>query len=74
MPKIGQGSEIVLALSFAILSLFHKHKPENLANSAKSLMAIIIGTEDKPDKGTKNLLNLNNIFSHSHNILSYSLS
>lgn len=50
VPKIGQGSEIVLALSFAILSLFHKHKPENLANSAKSLMAIIIGTEDKPDK------------------------
>jgi hypothetical protein len=49
---MGRGSEIVLALSFAILSIFHKHRPQNLASSAKSLMAIIIGTEDKPDKGT----------------------
>jgi hypothetical protein len=48
---MGKGSEVVLALSFAVLCIFHKHRPQNLASSANSLMAVIIGTEDKPDKG-----------------------
>eukprot|EP01126_Amoeba_proteus_P017091 TRINITY_DN1808_c0_g2_i14.p1 TRINITY_DN1808_c0_g2~~TRINITY_DN1808_c0_g2_i14.p1 ORF type:complete len:402 (+),score=68.30 TRINITY_DN1808_c0_g2_i14:53-1258(+) len=50
LPQIERGSEIVFALSFAVLHSFYKHHPQHITNSASNVMKVTVGIEDSPDR------------------------
>jgi hypothetical protein len=51
LPQINIGSEIVLALSFAVLNFFYKHYPQHVTSGARNIMKVTVGTEESPDRG-----------------------
>lgn len=50
-PQLNIGSEIVLALSFAVLNFFYKHYPQHVTSGARNIMKVTVGTEESPDRG-----------------------